>query len=61
MMEDDYEVELWNPVQLHSITSLQILDIFLNQTGLGKTDMFTVSDVIDRVWSRSYRRTAVRP
>ena len=35
MMEDDYEVELWNPV-LPFITNLQMLDIFLNLTGLVK-------------------------
>ena len=47
MMEDDYEVELWNPVLTFYHKSP---DIRYTSQGnwVGKTDMFTVSDVIDK-------------
>jgi len=47
MMEDDYEVELWNPVLTFYHKSP---DIRYTSQGnwIGKTDMFTVSDVIDK-------------
>jgi len=47
MMEDDYEVELWNPVLTFYHKSP---DVRYTSQGnwVGKTDMFTVSDVIDK-------------
>ena len=47
MMEDDYEVELWNPVLTFYHKSP---DIRYTSQGnwVGKTDMYTVSDVIDK-------------
>jgi len=47
MMEDDYEVELWNPVLTFYHKSP---DIRYTSQGnwIGKTDMYTVSDVIDK-------------
>jgi hypothetical protein len=47
MMEDDYEVELWNPVLTFYHKSP---DIRYTSQGnwVGKTDMFTVADVIDK-------------
>jgi hypothetical protein len=47
MMEDDYEVELWNPVLCFYHKSP---DVRYTSQGnwVGKTDMFTVSDVIDK-------------
>ena len=47
MMEDDYEVELWNPVLTFYHKSPDIR--YISQSNwVGKTDMFTVSDVIDK-------------
>jgi hypothetical protein len=47
MMEDDYEVELWNPVISFYHKSPDIR--YMSQSNwVGKTDMFTVSDVIDK-------------
>ena len=47
MMEDDYEVELWNPVITFYHKSPDIR--YISQSNwVGKTDMFTVSDVIDK-------------
>ena len=47
MMEDDYEVELWNPVPTFYHKSPDIR--YISQSNwVGKTDMFTVSDVIDK-------------
>ena len=47
MMEDDYEVELWNPVLTFYHKSP---DIRYTSQGnwVGKTDMYTVADVIDK-------------
>jgi hypothetical protein len=47
MMEDDYEVELWNPVVSFYHKSPDARYISQAQWA-GKTDMFTVADVIDR-------------
>jgi hypothetical protein len=47
MMEDDYEVELWNPVLsfYHKSPSAR----YISQANwVGKTDMLTVADVIDK-------------
>ena len=47
MMEDDYEVELWNPVLSFYHKSPDIR--YISQSNwVGKTDMFTVADVIDK-------------
>jgi hypothetical protein len=47
MMEDDYEVELWNPVLSFYHKSPDAR--YISQANwAGKTDMFTVADVIDR-------------
>jgi len=47
MMEDDYEVELWNPVITFYHKSPDVR--YISQSNwVGKTDMFTVSDVIDK-------------
>ena len=47
MMEDDYEVELWNPVLSFYHKSPDAR--YISQANwVGKTDMFTVADVIDR-------------
>jgi hypothetical protein len=47
MMEDDYEVELWNP--LVSFYHKSPDSRYLSQCNwVGKTDMYTPSDVIDR-------------
>ena len=47
MMEDDYEVELWNPVLCFYHKSPDAR--YISQANwVGKTDMFTVADVIDR-------------
>jgi hypothetical protein len=47
MMEDDYEVELWNPVICFYHKSPDAR--YISQANwVGKTDMFTVSDVIDK-------------
>jgi hypothetical protein len=47
MMEDDYDVELWNPVLTFYHKSPDIR--YISQSNwVGKTDMFTVSDVIDK-------------
>ena len=47
MMEDDYEVELWNPVLTFYHKSPDIR--YISQgSWVGKMDMLTVSDVIDR-------------
>jgi hypothetical protein len=47
MMEDDYEVELWNPVITFYHKSPDAR--YISQANwVGKTDMLTVSDVIDR-------------
>ena len=47
MMEDDYEVELWNPAITFYHKSPDAR--YISQANwVGKTDMFTVSDVIDR-------------
>lgn len=47
MMEDDYEVELWNPVLTFYHKSPDAR--YISQGNwVGKTDMFTVSDVIDK-------------
>jgi hypothetical protein len=47
MMEDDYDVELWNPVVTFYHKSPDIR--YISQGNwVGKTDMFTVSDVIDK-------------
>jgi hypothetical protein len=47
MMEDDYEVELWNPVLTFYHKSPDIR--YVSQANwVGKTEMFTPSDVIDR-------------
>ena len=47
MMEDDYEVELWNPVLTFYHKSPDAR--YISQANwVGKTDMFTVADVIDR-------------
>jgi len=47
MMEDDYEVELWNPVISYYHKSPDAR--YISQANwVGKTDMFTVSDVIDK-------------
>jgi hypothetical protein len=47
MMEDDYEVELWNPpvTFYHKSPDARYIS---QGNWVGKTDMFTVSDVIDR-------------
>jgi hypothetical protein len=47
MMEDDYEVELWNPVVTFYHKSPDVR--YISQGNwVGKTDMLTVSDVIDK-------------
>jgi len=47
MMEDDYEVELWNPVLCFYHKSPDAR--YISQSNfVGKTDMMTVADVIDR-------------
>ena len=47
MMEDDYEVELWNPVLTFYHKSPDAR--YISQANwVGKTDMLTVADVIDR-------------
>ena len=47
MMEDDYDVELWNPVVTFYHKSPDIR--YISQGNwVGKTDMLTVSDVIDK-------------
>lgn len=47
MMEDDYEVELWNPVICFYHKSPDAR--YLSQCNwVGKTDMFTASDVVDK-------------
>jgi hypothetical protein len=47
MMEDDYEVELWNPVLTFYHKSPDAR--YISQANwAGKTDMFTVADVIDK-------------
>jgi len=47
MMDDDYEVELWNPVLSFYHKSPDAR--YISQANwVGKTDMFTVADVIDR-------------
>ena len=47
MMEDDYEVELWNPVLSFYHKSPDAR--YISQANwVGKTDMFTVADVIDK-------------
>jgi len=47
MLEDDYDVELWNPVLCFYHKSPDIR--YVSQGNwVGKTDMFTVSDVIDK-------------
>jgi hypothetical protein len=47
MLEDDYDVELWNPVLCFYHKSPDIR--YISQGNwVGKTDMFTVSDVIDK-------------
>ena len=47
MMEDDYEVELWNPVITFYHKSPDAR--YISQANwVGKTDMLTVSDVIDK-------------
>jgi len=47
MMEDDYEVELWNPVVTFYHKSPDVR--YISQGNwVGKIDMFTVSDVIDK-------------
>ena len=47
MMEDDYEVELWNPVLTYYHKSPDAR--YISQANwVGKTDMFTVADVIDK-------------
>jgi hypothetical protein len=47
MMEDDYEVELWNPVLTFYHKSPDIR--YISQGNyVGKTDMMSVSDVIDK-------------
>jgi hypothetical protein len=47
MMEDDYEVELWNPVITFYHKSPD--NRYLSQANwVGKTDMYTPSDVIDK-------------
>jgi hypothetical protein len=47
MMEDDYEVELWNPLITFYHKSPDAR--YVSQGNwVGKTDMFTVSDVIDK-------------
>ena len=47
MMEDDYEVELWNPVLTFYHKSPQAR--YISQSNwVGKTDMLTPSDVIDQ-------------
>jgi len=47
MMEDDYEVELWNPVVTFYHKSPDVR--YISQGNwVGKIDMLTVSDVIDR-------------
>jgi len=47
MMEDDYEVELWNPVITFYHKSPDIR--YISQANwVGKTDMYTPSDVIDK-------------
>jgi hypothetical protein len=47
MLEDDYDVELWNPVLCFYHKSPDVRYISQGQW-VGKTDMFTVSDVIDK-------------
>jgi len=47
MMEDDYDVELWNPVITFYHKSPEVR--YISQGNwVGKTDMFTPSDVIDK-------------
>ena len=47
MMEDDYEVELWNPVITYYHKSPDAR--YVSQSNyIGKTDMMTVADVIDK-------------
>lgn len=47
MMEDDYEVELWNPVLSFYHKSPDAR--YISQANwVGKTDMYTVADVIDK-------------
>ena len=47
MMEDDYDVELWNPVLTFYHKSPDIRYVS-DSNWAGKTDMLTVSDVIDK-------------
>jgi len=47
MMEDDYDVELWNPVLCFYHKSPDVR--YISQSNwVGKTEMFSVSDVIDK-------------
>ncbi len=47
MMEDDYEVELWNPVITYYHKSPDAR--YISQSNyVGKTDMMTIADVIDK-------------
>jgi hypothetical protein len=53
MMEDDYEVELWNPVLTFYHKSPDIR--YISQGNwVGKTDMYTVADVIDKYGHVNY-------
>ena len=47
MMEDDYDVELWNPV-LTFYQNHQKQDIYQTLNYCGKMDLMTVADVIDK-------------
>jgi hypothetical protein len=47
MMEDDYEVELWNPLFVFSFKSPDTKYVS-NGNSVGKVDMLTISDVIDK-------------
>lgn len=47
MMEDDYDIEIWNPILTFYIKSPE--NRYISQgTVVGKTEMFNVSDVIDK-------------
>ena len=47
MMEDDYEVELWNPVLTFYHKSPDVR--YISQANyVGKTEMYTIADVIDK-------------
>ena len=48
MMEDDYEVELWNPTSITFYHKSPDARYISDSNWVGKTDMMTPSDVIDK-------------